>query len=237
VAKLNDVHRTGGTGVAAGTPATWVLEEDFHAVLSDDGERPLLDPPAGCRGSDHRATEPGVWLRQTFAVFVAITFTASQAHALRAAEIVVRDAPTGSKVYVDGRYLGDTPLYLPVPCGEVADRKYRIESPTCGVQEGILNARVRGGVIVAYIFTLGILAIFLCPRYFEPVRVVFTGGRCAGTNLGGGVLPPATRLNVIEPQPSGDLAERLKVLKDLHDRGVLSDEQYEQERNNALNGL
>lgn len=176
-------------------------------------------------------------LRPALAIIVAATLTASQAHALRAAEIVFRDAPTGSKVYVDGKYLGEAPINMPVPCGEVADRRYRVESNTCGVQEGILNARVRGGVIVAYIFTLGILAIFLCPRYFEPVDVVFTGGRCAGSNLGGGVLPPATRLNVIEPQPSGDLAERLKVLKDLRDRGVLTEEEYARERENALNGL
>jgi hypothetical protein len=182
-----------------------------------------------------------VQVRPALAVLVAVSFIASQAHGLRAAEIVVQDAPAGARVYVDGKYVGDTPLNVPVPCDEVADRRYRIEHPTCGVQEGILNARVRGGAITGMVFTFGILAIFLCPRYFVPVHVRYSSGPCANLGLTreGEVLPPAQPLGQSQPAPpaGGDLAVRLRVLRDLHERGVLTDAEYDRERENALDGL
>jgi hypothetical protein len=178
--------------------------------------------------------------RSAVALFVAVTFTVSQAIAWRGSDsLAVRDAPAGSRVYIDGTYISDTPFDLTVPCDEVVDRKYRIESPDCGTAEGIANARVRPGVIVGMVFTFGILAAFKCPRYFVPVRPAFPEGACAAAGTGG-VLPPPRPINHPQPaaqEPSGDLAERLRMLRDLHDRGVLTDAQYEAEREKALGDL
>lgn len=173
-------------------------------------------------------------IRPAIALFVATIFSASQAVAWRGSDaITVGTSPEGATVSIDGEYLGDTPLNVPVPCNEVVDRRYRIEHPDCGVEEGIVNARPRPGVIVGMVFTLGILAAFMCPRYFVPVRLALGGGRC---NRVGDTAPRPIGSN--EPANNGgDLAVRLRILKDLHDRGVLTDQQYEQERENALNGL
>lgn len=157
--------------------------------------------------------------RRGLAVLVATAMLAAQARAWSGvADLIVRDAPIGSRVFLDDKYIGDTPLQYVVPCDDVVDTAFRVESPACGSQNGIVNARPRPGAIVGMVFTLGILAAFICPRYFVPIRVGFD-------------CPPSADAAA---QPE---AERLRVLRDLHDRGLLSDAEYDAERENALKGL
>lgn len=141
-------------------------------------------------------------------------------------EAVFRSVPSGAQVYLDDQLIGTTPLSLSVACDQVVDRRYRIQYQDCEPAEGILSARVAPGRVVGMVFSLGVSAIFQCPNYFVPVNVLLTGGVC-----GSGGVPVAAQ------GPSGDLAERLRVLRDLHQRGVLTDAEYEQERERALNGL
>ena len=141
-------------------------------------------------------------------------------------EVGMRSVPSGANVYLDGELVGTTPLQLAVPCDQVVDRHYRIEYPGCAPAEGIVNARVAPGRVVGMVFSLGITAIFQCPRYFVPINANLTGPGC-GAGL---AWAPAAA-------PSSDLETRLKTLKDLRDRGVITEEQYQRERQNALGGL
>ena len=132
-----------------------------------------------CRFEEPHASGAGMRTRPAIALLVATTFSAAQAVAWRGSDAVtVRTSPEGARVHIDGEYLGDTPLNVPVPCNEVVDRRYRIEHPDCRTEEGILSARPRPGVIVGMVFTLGILAAFMCPKYFVPVRLALGGERC-----------------------------------------------------------
>ncbi len=158
-------------------------------------------------------------------------------------EVNIRSTPPGAEVYIDGQPVGVTPLALPVTCDDVVDRRYRITYQDCTPAEGILNARVAPGRVVGMAFTLGSTAIFQCPKYFVPLNVPLTGGSCgAGAGPapgdGGAVLPPPQPIGRPSgAQPSGDLAEQLRILKDLNERGVISDAEYQREREKALGGL
>ncbi|MFN8641010.1 MAG: SHOCT domain-containing protein [Candidatus Binatia bacterium] len=145
--------------------------------------------------------------------------------------------------------MGDTPLALTFQCDQIGDRRYRIERDGCEPAEGILNARVAPGRIVAASFCFAINYAFQCTQHFVPVNVRLT---CHGAQAGeapraGGEapvavdqLPPRVDLRK-NPSPTALSPEamqaQLKSLKDLRDRGVISEQQYQQERERLLNAL
>jgi len=92
-----------------------------------------------------------------------VVTTAGEASALRRRAASFHSSKDVSQVYIDGKYVGDTPLSLDFSCGEVGDRRYRIEHDGCDPAEGILNARVSPAAIVGAAFSAGISLIFVCP--------------------------------------------------------------------------
>ncbi|MGH7788689.1 MAG: SHOCT domain-containing protein [Candidatus Binatia bacterium] len=155
----------------------------------------------------------------------AIVLLSSEAGAWNGSdEALISSVPSGANVFIDDQLIGTTPLQWRVPCSEVVDHKFRIEYHDCHPIEGVLYARVAPGRVVGMIFSLGISAIFQCPYYFVPVAVGLTGGSCSGP-------APAA------PAQGDELERRLKMLKDLRERGVISEPEYQREREEALNGL
>jgi hypothetical protein len=153
--------------------------------------------------------------------------------------------PNPARVFIDGAYVGDTPLELTFQCDQIGDRRYRIERDGCTPAEGILNARVAPGRIVAAAFCFAINYAFQCTQYFQPVNV---GLDCRTSDAGAGEttpvgvdqLPPRVNLRR-QPAPTAlsteEMQAQLKSLKDLRQRGVISDEQYQRERGRLLEAL
>lgn len=114
----------------------------------------VVDPDTGeAMGPTARACLAGV-------VGVLFVLNGGEARALRMRDATFHSNRDGSKVYIDGKYVGDTPLELEFHCGDIGDRRYRIEHEGCEPAEGILNARVSAGSIVGASFTAGITLIF-----------------------------------------------------------------------------
>lgn len=168
---------------------------------------------------------------------------AAPAWARRTETASFRSTPEGARVYLDGKYVGDTPLDLTFDCDAVADREYRIEREGCTGTSGILNARVGAGRIVGAAFSLGISLIFKCPQYFVPVRVALDCGEPRQVPISVNELPPPRNLRRERAQQReraikpADIEPRLNALKDLRDRGVITEEEYLREREILLRSL
>lgn len=165
------------------------------------------------------------------------------AWALRAETASFRSTPEGARVYIDGKYVGDTPLELTFECSAVADREYRIERDGCLTSSGILNARVGAGRMVGAAFSAGISLIFKCPQYFVPVRVALDCGEPRQVPIAVDDLPPPRNLRKERAQQreravkAADIEPRLNALKDLRDRGVITEDEYLRERELLLRSL
>lgn len=165
------------------------------------------------------------------------------AAALRTETASFRSTPEGARVFIDGKYVGDTPLDLTFECNEVADREYRIEREGCLTSSGVLNARVGAGRIVGAGFSLGISLIFKCPQYFVPVRVSLDCGEPRQQPTSVKDLPPPRNLRKEAAREreravkAADIEPRLNALKDLRDRGVISEDEYLRERELLLRSL
>jgi hypothetical protein len=156
-------------------------------------------------------------------------------------------SPAGARVYLDGAYVGITPLDLTFHCSQVGDRRYRVELPGCAPVEGILNARVAPGRIVGAAFSFAINLAFQCAEYFVPVKTQLECGAAAVVPAHLPVekpvpvdeLPPRVDLRYSPPPPpqlktQGQLHAQIDALKDLRVRGVITEEQYIQERDRLM---
>jgi hypothetical protein len=134
----------------------------------------------------------------------------------------IRSAPPGANVYIDDVYRGTTPYDLIVDKSEVTTRvrSYRIELEGYKSAEGQLSTGIAGGRITGCVFTLGIVCAARSMHYFLPVDVVLTP------------------LSVAAPRgaPDEDLADRLQRLEEAHDKRLISDEEYQRYRREALEG-
>jgi len=160
--------------------------------------------------------------------------------------------PSPARVYLDDTYIGDTPLDLTFQCAQMGDRRYRIERPGCAPAEGILNARVAPGRIVGAVFSFAISLAFQCPQYFVPVRVRLECGDATGTAparadekpVSVDQLPPRVDLRRQPPAPppttvpsDAEVRAQLSTLKDMRARGVITEQQYQQERERLLRSI
>lgn len=172
---------------------------------------------------------------------------AGPARAARQEVASFTSTPEPARVFIDGAYVGDTPLQLTFTCDQMGDRRYRIERDGCAPAEGILNARVAAGRIVGASFCFGINYAFQCTQYFVPVNVVLQCGDAAGAPGRPSAVPVAVdqlppRVNLRKQPPptplsTQDMEAQLKSLKDLRQRGVITEAQYQQERERLLNAL
>jgi hypothetical protein len=178
---------------------------------------------------------------------VLLTAATAAARAEETAEFRATGDP--ARVYLDGRYVGDTPLDLEVPCAEVTDRQYRIERDGCMPASGVLNARVGGGRVVGAVASLGISLLVKCPNYFVPVEVTL---ECAS-------LAPPRRVRSEDLQPApppvlptplpaeptaapatltrAEVEQRLRALDSLRSSGAISEQEYEARRERLLRQL
>jgi hypothetical protein len=178
---------------------------------------------------------------------VLLLATAERAQADRHELATFKSAPEGARVYLDGAYVGVTPLELTFHCSQVGDRRYLVQRSGCAPVEGVLNARVAPGRIVGAAFSFAINLAFQCSEYFEPVKVQL---ECGAAELGPAAvpietpvavddLPPRVDLRYSAPAPSqlksrGQLHAQVDALKDLRSRGVITEEQFIQERDRLM---
>jgi hypothetical protein len=89
-------------------------------------------------------------------------------------------SPTGAKVFVDDKYIGDAPTTYATR--EVTLRAYRMEPSGSPPLEGFLTPHLAPGRVVGAIFTLGILAAIRPLHYYIPDLVDATGTSSAVTS-------------------------------------------------------
>ena len=180
-------------------------------------------------------------------VAIALLLLSSRQAQARAEETAsFRTDGASARVYLDGEYVGDTPLDLDVPCNQVTDRQYRIERESCTPAVGTLNARLAGGRVVGAVFTLGISLLVKCPNYFVPVNLTLDcGGYPANRPVATDDLrprpAPAAPARAAKPSsPSMTQAEidaRLRALDNLRRSGAISAAEYSSRRERLLRQL
>ena len=135
-----------------------------------------------------------------------------------------RSLPPGATVTVNNRIIGTTPVEFSTPSKSLGQEpfRYRIEADGYRPVEGVLKESVGGGRVVGYVFTLGILSAFRSVKTFgdQPVEVVLERVEVPGS-----------------AHATDSIEQRLNQLKDLHERGVISDEEYKRARTDALRAL
>jgi hypothetical protein len=98
--------------------------------------------------------------------------------------------------------------------------RYRLERQGFEPAEGELATYVSGNRVVAGIFTLGVSFIFKRPRTLEDEYLI--------------VLSPIAENT---PQTKPGPGDRLEKLRHLRDRGLISEEEYQERRRDVLRGL
>ncbi len=169
-----------------------------------------------------------------------------------AERVRIKSYPPGAKAFLDGEYIGSTPAVTTIPRSQVGKpHNWKVEYRNCDPAEGQLIPRVGGGRVVGYIFTLGFVALFKGPRGFPPVEAALTGGDCETRSEARSERRPSgiTVQQIVgdRNRPVGSsedgvseserLAERLKTLRDLYNRKLISQEVYEREMQKSVDDL
>lgn len=178
-----------------------------------------------------------------------VTVLAAVALTSSCAEYVgINSNPHGANAYVDGKFIGTTPAWTHIPRSEVGpDHTFKVAASNCDPAEGKLPVYVAPGRVVGYIFTAGILGIFKGPSYFPEVDVDLQGGDCIARKAA--PVPDTTTPTVQVIQIVGDgnssvrgtnqsstqkLESQLGTLRSLYKRKLISEAEYEKERNRAI---
>lgn len=147
-------------------------------------------------------------------IYLTVTLVALGFFSTGCTSLIVRTNPSGAKVYVNDRYVGETEPDLRVWL-KGADRgapvRYRIEKTNYKTEEGEANWVFSAGRVVGGIFTLGIVTLSKPPTYVPPLSVDLT---------------PDNRVIVT----SGNLSRRYEMLgtinvngQDIIDQGLRAD--------------
>lgn len=132
--------------------------------------------------------------------------------------LLIRSYPVGARATVNGEFIGVTPATLEVPRDQVTKQEYRwrVEKPNYESAEGLVTPRIAPGRIVGAVFTLGILLAFRSPYYLPAVTAE---------------LPPVAAA-------AGESTEqRLETIERLHEKGLISEQEYKRLRAQILEGL
>lgn len=133
--------------------------------------------------------------------------------------LVIRSYPAGARATVNGTFVGVTPATLEVPKDQLKDEyRWVVEKEHYETVEGLVKPRIAPGRIVGAVFTLGILLAFRSPTYLPTVNVELAP------------IPAAAA----SPQT---LEERLEKIERLHEKGLLSDQEYKRLRGQLLDEL
>ena len=133
--------------------------------------------------------------------------------------LLIRSYPSGARATVNGEFVGVTPATLEVPRDQVTKKEYRwrVEKPHYEAAEGLVTPRIAPGRIVGAVFTLGILLAFRSPYYLPTVTAE---------------LPP-----VVAATAGESTEQRLEKIQRLHEKGLISEQEYERLRGEILDEL
>lgn len=148
--------------------------------------------------------------------------------------------PDASKVYIDGKFVGVSPVTWTVSDSEIArKREFDIRIERGGHQpfEGKLRTYISGGRVFAMIITLGIVAIFRSPRVIQgrysfslyPLAEDVFGlqQQPAPVYIAPMVLPGGIP---VEPRSPNWWVQSLRDLESLRKDKLISEEEYQKFR-------
>jgi PEGA domain/Short C-terminal domain len=130
--------------------------------------------------------------------------------------VLIRTAPPGAKAYVDGNFIGRTPVEFSVPRREIRPHALRLEKEGFEPIEDTIRTRVAPGRIVGAIFSLGIVYLFRSPMDLVTPEMY--------------ALSPA-----LSAERDRAIGEALRRVQELHDQGKISDEEFKRQRDEILN--
>jgi len=137
---------------------------------------------------------------------------------------MIRTYPPGSKLYVNDKFVGLTPVIFKVPRSEFGeDFRVRAEREGYATTDSTLQKRVCGGRIAGAIFTLGIVFIFKGPTCFASPQD-FAMAPLPGQGEAAGSREPT-------------VDERLQRIEKMRDKGTITNEEYEHYRAEILKDL
>jgi hypothetical protein len=152
---------------------------------------------------------------------------------------LIRTAPPNASVYVNGTFIGVSPVSYRVPEYRFSPHTtYRIEREGYEPLEGELRTYTPPGRIIGGIMGLGIPFAFRGVTAFrknQDFELQPQATAATGRSLVRPIEPTATSA---QPAPAGDeAASKLRQLQDLHERGLISDEEYRATRARIMRGL
>jgi hypothetical protein len=137
---------------------------------------------------------------------------------------VIHTNPEGAKVYINGEFIGVSPVKYEIPDSQLPSVfRYRLEHQGYVSQEGEFHTKVSGGRVTGTIFTLGILGLFKSPSALD--------------NEYRFALEPIESTSSSAPTQSDAAKRKLEELKQLRDRGILTEDEYQRKRADVIKGL
>jgi len=140
---------------------------------------------------------------------------------------MVRSYPPGSKLYVNGAFVGVTPVVYTVDSSEFPDREFAVHLERTGYTsaEGVLRKQTCPGRVTGGVFTLGILFLFRGPTCFTSPQDFLLEPLPGQTESDGGTA----HLPTVE--------ERLERIRKMRDEGIITPEEFEHYRKEILKDL
>jgi hypothetical protein len=150
---------------------------------------------------------------------------------------MIRTSPPDAKVYVDEQFVGVSPVEYSVPSAKFREGiPLRIERDGYAPVTSTLRTQFAPGRVVGGIFGFGIpfalhpTTTFLDEHDFE----LQSTGPPAGTSSAA-AAPRAPLVPRLAPgsgtaEPSGDTEQKLQRLKQMHDSGLITDEEFRKTR-------
>jgi hypothetical protein len=158
--------------------------------------------------------------------------------------------PEGSKVYVDGKFIGVSPVVWVVKDSDVSSKRQfdvRIERAGYQPYEGTLSTYISAGRVISMIFTLGIVALFRTPRVIAgrysvnlyPIAEDFFGlQRQPAQPVPVYVAPSlAPGADSVPPRSPNWWVQSLRDLESLRKDGLISDDEYQKFRATLMRSM
>ncbi len=142
--------------------------------------------------------------------------------------VMVRTYPPGSKLYVNGEFVGITPVVYTVGSSEFSKQDFsaRVDRVGYASADGVLRKRTCPGRVTGGVFTLGILFIFKSPTCFASPQDFSLEPLPDQVGAESGAAPH---------QPT--VEERLDRIRKMRDQGIITNEEFEHYRKEILKGL